>query len=93
MYCSHMIYKYYSCLVFFLIKHNEEVKDIYNEIFNNIPHFIKNHLPVDCLQDVFVMYNNKVKLCKIEVIPVIHDSVIPVDCCKKNPSLILQPMT
>ena len=41
MYCSWMMYKYYSCLGFFPIKHNEEGKENHNEIFNIIPHFIK----------------------------------------------------
>ena len=40
LYCSHMMYQYYSRLGFFPIKHNEEGKYIHNEIFNNIPHFI-----------------------------------------------------
>ena len=39
-------------------------KTNHNEILNNIPHFIKNRLHVDCLQGGFVMYNNKVILHK-----------------------------
>ena len=52
--CSHMMYKYYSCLGFHPIEHNEEGKDIHNEIFNNMQHFIKNRLHVDVFQDVFL---------------------------------------
>ena len=43
----------------------------------------KNHLHVDCFQDVFVMYKNKLIFQKRDVITPIHDSMIPVDCCKK----------
>ena len=64
-----------SCIT--LNKNNEEAKYIHNEIFNNIPHFIKKRLHVDCLQDGFVMYKNKVILRKIEFIPPIPDSMIP----------------
>ena len=59
------MYKYYSRLWVFLIKSNNEGKYIHNKIFNNIPYFIKNRLHVDCLQDSFVMYNNKVITIKI----------------------------
>ena len=48
----------------------------------------KNHLHVDCLQDGFVVCTNKVILLKIEVIPTIPVPMIPVDCCKKKPSII-----
>ena len=65
LYCSHFMYKYYSRFGFLPIKHNEKGKYIHNEIFNNIPHFIKNRLHVDCLQDGFVMYKNEVILRKI----------------------------
>ena len=34
------------------------------------------------------MYKNKVILCRSEAINPIYDSIIPVDCCKKNPSII-----
>ena len=34
------------------------------------------------------MYKNKVKLCTRESIPLIPDYMIPVDCCKKNASII-----
>ena len=77
------MYKYYSRIVFNPIKHNEERKYIHNKIFKNIPHFIKNRLHVDCLQDGFVMYNNKVILQKIEVITSINSSMIPVISVKK----------
>ena len=50
----------------------------------NIPHFIKNRLHVDCLQGGFVMYNDKVILLKIELIPPITDSMIPVDFCQNS---------
>ena len=48
------MYKYYSRLGFLLIKHNGEGNKIYKEIFNNIPHFTKNRLRVNCLQDIFL---------------------------------------
>ena len=74
LYCSGIMYKYYSRNLFFPIKHNEEGKYIYNEILNNIPHFIIiKPLRIDFLQDGFVMYSNKVILCKREVIPPIPD--------------------
>ena len=79
-----MIYKYNSCLGFIAIKNNEEVKDMHNEIFNNIPHFIKTFIRVNCLQDGFVVYNDKALLIKWEVIPNITDSMIPVDLCQNN---------
>ena len=55
LYCSDMMYKYDSNLGFFTNKKQREVKDIHNEVFKNIPHFIKNCLYVSCLQDIFVM--------------------------------------
>ena len=55
LYCSHMMYSYYYRILFTPIKLNEGVKYIHNEIFNNIPHFIKNHLHGDCIQYGFVM--------------------------------------
>ena len=79
-----MMYKYYSCIVFNPIKHNEEGKDIYNVIFNNIPHFIKTRLRVDFIQDGFVMYKDKVLIHKRLVITPIPDSITPTDCCKKT---------
>ena len=54
LYCYGMMYKYYSCLWFFPIKHNEEGKYIHSEIFNSIIHFIKNRLHVYCIQDSFL---------------------------------------
>ena len=54
------MYKYYSRLGLISIRKNEEGEDINNEIFNNIPHFIKNILHVNCLQNGFIMYNDKV---------------------------------
>ena len=59
------MYKYYYRIEFFPIKTNEEGKDIHDEIFNNIPHLIKTHMRVDCLQDGFVIYTNRVILSKI----------------------------
>ena len=60
-----------------------------DEIFNNIPHFIKKkHLHFDWLQDGFVMYKNKLILGKRKVIPPIPDSMIPVDYCQHNTSII-----
>ena len=54
------------------------------EIFNNIPHFIKNCIHFGCLQYGFFVYNNKVILCKREVIIPIPDSMIPVYFCQNN---------
>ena len=34
------------------------------------------------------MHNNKVILRKREVIPIFSDSMIPVDCCQNNSSII-----
>ena len=73
LYCSHMVYKYYSRLGFFPIKQNDEVKDIHNEIFNSIPHLIKNCLHVHCIQYGFFMYKKESILSKREVIPPIPD--------------------
>ena len=42
MYCSHIMYTYYSHIGFLPIKHNEEGKDTHNEIFKDIPHFIRS---------------------------------------------------
>ena len=67
----------------FSIKHNDKEKCIQNEIFNNIPHFIKKRLHVDCLRDRFVMYKDKVIISKRELIPPIPDYMLPVDFCKK----------
>ena len=64
LYCSHMMYKYYYHLECYPIKHNEEEKYIHNEVFNNIPHFIKKRLHVYYLQYGFVMDKNKVVLRK-----------------------------
>ena len=55
LYCSYIMYTYYSCLGFFPSKQNEEGKYIQNKIFNNIPHFIKNRFRVKCLKDGFVI--------------------------------------
>ena len=81
LYCSGMMNKYYSCLGLSLIKNNEEGKYIHNEIFNNISHFIKNCLRVNFLQDAFVMYNDKLLICKREVVPPIPDYIILIDLC------------
>ena len=69
----------YSCLRFPPIKNNEEGVNINKKIFNNIPHLIKTHLCVNCLQDGFVMYNDKVIIRKREVVTPIHDSMITVE--------------
>ena len=84
MYFLVMVYEYHSRLGFLSIKHDEEGKDIHNDIFNNIPYFIKNCLHFNCLQDRFVMYNDKVLRIKQEVVPPIPDSVIPVYSCQNN---------
>ena len=52
-YCSGMFYKYYSCLSFLPIKHNEEGKYIHKEVLNNIPNSIKNHFHFNSL---LIMY-------------------------------------
>ena len=41
LYCSGIMYKYYSCLGFLPIKNNEEENDINKEVFSSTPHFIK----------------------------------------------------
>ena len=76
---SGIMYKSYSCTGFYQIKHNNEGKDINNEFFNNIQHFIKYHLHVNFFQDGFIMCNSKVPILKIEVVPTINDYMIPVD--------------
>ena len=89
-----MMYKYYSHLGFSQSTNNEEGKYIHNEIFNNIPHFIKNCLHVDFLKYDFVMYKDKVIICKGGVIIPITGFMMPVDLCQKNyPLLILQLIT
>ena len=69
LYCLHMMYKYYYCLGFPTIEHNEEGKIIHNEAFKNIPHFIKTCLRVDFIKDGVVIYNDKIILHKRKVIP------------------------
>ena len=59
-----------------------------DEMFNNIPHFIKNHLCGNCLQGDFVMYNYRVPIFKQEVFRTIPDSMIPVDLFQKNQFMI-----
>ena len=89
-----MMYQYYFSLGFSPNQTQWGRVKNHNEIFNYIQHFIKNLLHVDCRQDCFVMYNNKVIIFKREVIYPISDSMIPVDCCEKmHPSLISQLMT
>ena len=88
--CSHMIYKCYSRIGFTPIKHNKEKN--HNEIFNIIPQLTKNRLHVDCLQDGFFMYNNKLILSKVEVINPIPDYLKPEDCCKKNHPLLFKKL-
>ena len=63
--CSAMMYKYYSHLGFIQIKYNKEGKYMHKEVSNNIPHRIKNILHVNCLNDVFGMYNYNVSICKL----------------------------
>ena len=53
--------------------------------------FHQKRLHVDFLQDILVMYKDKVLIGKIEVVSYIPDYMIPVDFCQKiSPSLILQ---
>ena len=52
-YCSSIMYKYYSHLGFLLIKQNEEGNYIHKELFNNITHFIKKFPHVNCIHDDF----------------------------------------
>ena len=54
-YCSVMMNTYYSFLGFIPIKHNEEVKDICEELFNSVPHLIYNFICVNCLKYGFVI--------------------------------------
>ena len=63
---------------------NEKGKHIHNEIFNNIPHFIKSCLHFNYLQDDFFMYNDKVLIIKRESITYIADSMIPLYFCQNN---------
>ena len=75
------------CLNLFLIlpiKHNEEGNEIHKELSKIIPHFIKNCLHVKYLQDDFVMYNYKVIVLKLGLIPNINGSTIPIDCFQNN---------
>ena len=78
------MYKYYSYLEFLPINTQRGRKKNRNEIFNNIPYFIKNPLHVDRLQDCFVIHNDKLILSKIKVINPINDSTTPVDYCKNH---------
>ena len=52
LYFSYMVYKYYYFIGLLPMKYNDK-GNIYNEIFNNIPHFVKNSLHANFLQDVF----------------------------------------
>ena len=88
LYCSGMIYNYYSCLGFLPIKHNREGKYIHNEIFNNILHFIKNIVRVNFLEDGFFVYYYKVIICKIGFIPPTPYYMIPMDWCQTNKPII-----
>ena len=88
LYFSKMMYRYYSHLGFLPIKHNEEGKYINSKIFNNIPYFIKNLIRVNCLQDGFVMYNDKAIIWKQEVITPITCFMIPVYLCQNNKPVI-----
>ena len=88
LYCSGIMYKYYSCLGFLPIKHNQEGKDIHNEIFNNIPHFVKKCLNANCLQYGFVMYNKTVTIFKSEVILPIPVYMIQDNLCQNNDHVI-----
>ena len=51
-YFSNRVYKYYSCLGRFKIKHNEEGKCIHNKIFKNMPHFILKNVFVSALFNI-----------------------------------------
>ena len=69
--------------------HNEKRKEIQNKNNNNKPHFIKNHLHVNCLHFFLIMCNNKIIIIKTEFITSITDSMILMDSFE-NPTLILQ---
>ena len=56
-------------------------------------HLIKNHLPVDYLQDGFVVYNDKLLFHKREYVTVITDSMVPVNFCKKIINFTTDNMT
>ena len=49
---------------------------------NDITNFIKKYFHVNCLQDYVVMYNAKLIILELEVIPPIPDAMIPVDFCQ-----------
>ena len=68
----------------FLIKQNEEVKYIYNGIFNNIPHLFKKLLYANFIQYDFIMFSDRVLIHKREVSTPIPDSRIPVDLCQRS---------
>ena len=75
-----MTYKYYSRILFIPIKHIKEGK--YKEVFNNLPHFIKNILHVNCLHNILLVYNDNVLIRKLQAIPPIPYFIIPVDYCQ-----------
>ena len=54
------------------------------ELFNNIPHFIKNRCHLKCLQGYFTMYNDTVLIRIWEVVPPIPYYMIPEYFCQKN---------
>ena len=73
------MYSYYSRLWILPIK-NEEINDTHKEVFNNIPHFIKYIIHVNCLHHGVVMYNDNVLIFKQEVIALATDYMIQVYC-------------
>ena len=63
------------------IKHNEQGKDITYVVLNNIPYFINHFLRVNYLKDAFVIYNDKVRILKQDIIHTIPGSIIPIYFC------------
>ena len=82
MYCSGMMNKYYSCLGFLSIKHNEDGKEIINEIFNNT--IFHHKIFMSTVFNMVFMYNDRLIILKRKIILPIPDSMIPLYLCQMN---------
>ena len=82
-YCSSIIYKYCSCLECLPINHNEEEKYIHKEVFNNILHFIRNRLHINCIQYGFNVQGLSTHLKKKFITP-ISDYMLAIHFCQKQ---------
>ena len=82
------MYLYYTRLGFVKTKHNEEGKYIHIKTFNNIPNIIKKDTYVNCIHGGFVTYNDSTIIEKLEVIPPITYSRIPVYFYQKNKDVV-----